>query len=233
MSEVKNRLIYFISKSNLSVSDFEKKAGLSNGFVSKTNNNIRKATLRSISSAFPELNIDWLIKGEGDMILPIPESNATLVGPYIEPELGNPGVYRLPSLPITAQATFTESATFDIGVNPLEDFKDVQLLPDEIPIRKSLTTIQVDGESMEHTLADGAWVLSRRLKDSQWGNVGGVVFVSYGEYFVVKRIKSNKLFSENYMILSSDNKEYGEMTVQLCDIHAMWKAMRIISSPIL
>lgn len=229
---IEELLIYFRVSPNKFATNC--KLGSSNlGKMLKGTMPITDATIEKIIKSYPQVSFDWLKFGQGEMLLPKQESNVSIVGPYVKPELGNPGVFRLPSLPISAQATFAESFNNDVKVNPLEDFRDVQLLPEEIPIRSSLTTIQVDGESMEMTLIDGAWVLCRQLKDSQWGNVGGVVFVSYGNYFVVKRIKKNRLFSENYIILESDNKEYGEMTVQLSDIHAMWKAMRIISSPIL
>lgn len=182
--------------------------------------------------AIANINASWLISGDGNM-LQKQESNARIIGPYVEPRLGDPGVFRIPSLPVTAQATFVESLSSNVYINPLEDFRDVLLLPDEILFKEDLTTIQVDGESMEPRITDGAWILSRRIKESQWGNVGGVVFVSYGDFFVLKRVKANRLFTENYIILSSDNKDYGEMTVSLADIRAMWKAIRIISSPIL
>lgn len=182
--------------------------------------------------AIANINASWVINGEGDM-LQHTESNARIIGPYVSPSLGDPGVFRIPSLPVSAQASFVESISTNVYINPLEDFRDVLLLPDEIHFKEDLTTIQVDGESMEPTIVDGAWILSRRLKDSQWGNAGGVVFVSYDEYFVMKRVKANRLFTDNYILLSSDNKDYGEMTVQLADIRAMWKAIRIISSPIL
>lgn len=48
--------------------EFEQMAKLSNGFATSTNAKMRKGTKLQLSSAFPELNIDWLIKGVGEML---------------------------------------------------------------------------------------------------------------------------------------------------------------------
>ena len=230
---VKDRILEFISLKGISVNKFEITSGLSVGYLRQLRREPSLKKLEGILAAFPEINRDWLLTGEGEMLCSTDVSNARLVGPYIVPIYGDSGVYRIPALPIGAQATFAESFTDGVHSASNGEFFDIPLAPEESKIESYLLTIQVDGESMEPTLADGAWILSKRIKDSQWGNVGGVVFVSFGDFFVVKRIKVNRLFTENYIVLSSDNPDYGEMTVQLSDIHAMWKALRIVSSPIL
>ena len=235
MCNILPRIKEIAKREGITITAFERSIGASKGVLSRAINNgtdVQAKWIQAIVENYPQYSAQWLISGVGDMIKK-QESNAKIIGPYIEPKLGDPGVYRIPSLPVSAQASFVECLAGDVYINPLEDFRDVLLLPDELPYKDDLTTIQVDGESMEPRITDGAWILSRRIKDSQFGNVGGVVFVSYSDYFVLKRVKANRLFTENYIILSSDNKDYGEMTVQLSDIRAMWKAIRIISSPIL
>lgn len=65
---IKDRLYTFISFKNLKVSKFEKVCGLSNGFYSKIGGSITDGSLLLISNAFPELNIEWLKTGEGEML---------------------------------------------------------------------------------------------------------------------------------------------------------------------
>ncbi len=67
---LKERLLYFISSIGLEKSVFERNVGLSNGFVDKTTNNTRSKSLETISNVYPELNIDWLKTGEGEMLQP-------------------------------------------------------------------------------------------------------------------------------------------------------------------
>lgn len=65
---IKNRILLFIDYKSLSVADFEKICRLANGFVSNTTDGIRPSSISKISNAFPELNIQWLKTGDGEMI---------------------------------------------------------------------------------------------------------------------------------------------------------------------
>jgi len=65
---IKERLQEFIDKINTNQYQFEISAGLSNGFVNKIGDTIRKKNLDKISKAFPELNVFWLETGTGSML---------------------------------------------------------------------------------------------------------------------------------------------------------------------
>ena len=65
---LKNRLLEFIAFKKINNSDFEKICGLSNGFVYNCSPKTRMLSLNRISAKFPELNIDWLRTGEGEML---------------------------------------------------------------------------------------------------------------------------------------------------------------------
>ena len=62
------RILQFIEYLGISVSEFERSCNLSNGAVSKMGDNTRRATLNKICYIYPQLNIDWLLTGKGDMI---------------------------------------------------------------------------------------------------------------------------------------------------------------------
>ena len=57
---------------NIRVSQFEKKAGLSNGYFNQVSKKPSDAKLLSIANAHPMLNIDWLCTGRGGMINDVP-----------------------------------------------------------------------------------------------------------------------------------------------------------------
>lgn len=69
-SSIKERLKLYIKEKGLSQGKFEKKAGLSNGFVNNISKGIGSEKLQSIFCNFPDLNQDWLLTGEGDMLKP-------------------------------------------------------------------------------------------------------------------------------------------------------------------
>ena len=64
----KERLYAFLKEKKLKPSAFERKCGLSNGFCSKVNENITDGSIMLIQKGFPELNINWLRSGFGDML---------------------------------------------------------------------------------------------------------------------------------------------------------------------
>ena len=66
---IKDRLYDFLEVKDLKASKFEQKCGLSNGFCSKVNDNITEGSVLLIQRAFPELSIDWLKTGFGDMLI--------------------------------------------------------------------------------------------------------------------------------------------------------------------
>lgn len=66
---IKERLYNFLDAKNLKASKFEQRCGLSNGFCSKVNDNITEGSLLLIQRAFPELNINWLKTGFGEMLV--------------------------------------------------------------------------------------------------------------------------------------------------------------------
>ncbi len=68
MNEIKDRLYKFLEFKKLRASAFERKCGLSNGFCSKISENITEGSLLLIGNSFPDLNLDWLKTGEGEML---------------------------------------------------------------------------------------------------------------------------------------------------------------------
>jgi hypothetical protein len=65
---MKERLMKFLNFLEISQKKFEENCNLSNGFVDKVGDSIREANLKKISSVYPDLNINWLKTGEGEML---------------------------------------------------------------------------------------------------------------------------------------------------------------------
>lgn len=74
---VRDRLEYYITHKGLSVRKFEILIGASNGYVSNIKLNITPAKQKQIQSAFPDLNMAWLLTGEGEMLRHTPSQNIT------------------------------------------------------------------------------------------------------------------------------------------------------------
>lgn len=226
---VKDRILQFIDYKHLSVSRFEVAVGLSNGAVSKTTDRIRPRTLESISRAFPDLNIDWLLTGEGEMLKQ--QGNATMVGGVYTVGQRDDEVVMVDFIPLAAHASFVES--LDGSVVEFDRMPIVPFSEAERRDAASYKIFEVSGDSMQPSLTDGAFILVKEIPENQWHYAEGVVVAVYSEFVVVKRVAANRLLTDNCLVLSSDNPRYGDMTVPLSDLRALYKAKRIISSKII
>ena len=65
---VKDRVSEYCKRKNIAISRFEKEAGLSNGYFNQVKKRPSLDKLESIGKAFPDLNKDWLLTGEGEML---------------------------------------------------------------------------------------------------------------------------------------------------------------------
>lgn len=74
---IKDRILEFIAFKKISVHKFEMDSGLGNAYVTRMPKRITDNKLRGLRAAYPELNINWLLTGDGDMLLETPDDPAT------------------------------------------------------------------------------------------------------------------------------------------------------------
>lgn len=65
---VKERLKSYLKLKNITIQRFEMMCGLSNGYVSNMRKGIGEDKLEQISKIFPDMNMSWLVLGEGEML---------------------------------------------------------------------------------------------------------------------------------------------------------------------
>ena len=78
---VKERLIAFIEFKGITKNKFEALCGLSKRYVSNISRSISPDVAEKISLTFPELNMGWVMTGEGEMIKdsPVKKSEAVTI----------------------------------------------------------------------------------------------------------------------------------------------------------
>lgn len=67
--KVKDRLSEFIAYLGLNNSTFERRCGLSNGYIRNVKGNLGTQKLEDILKEFPQLNKEWLLFGKGSMLI--------------------------------------------------------------------------------------------------------------------------------------------------------------------
>jgi transcriptional regulator with XRE-family HTH domain len=65
---VKERLIRYLKENNIKQKDFNSSIGVSKGYIGAISRSPSNDILNRISIFYPELNIEWLVSGKGNMI---------------------------------------------------------------------------------------------------------------------------------------------------------------------
>ena len=84
---VKERLHAFIAYKGLSKNKFEVLCGLSRRYVSNISKSIQPDVIEKISLKFPDLNMGWVLTGEGSMLKESPKNTDNGPGVIIPEEL--------------------------------------------------------------------------------------------------------------------------------------------------
>lgn len=69
---VKERLIKYIKLKQISTREFCRQVGVSETYVNSMRNSIQPDKILKISHLYPDLNVSWLLTGEGEMIIENP-----------------------------------------------------------------------------------------------------------------------------------------------------------------
>jgi putative phage repressor len=211
MMDIKERIKQFADSKGIPIYKFESTAGLSNGYVNGIRKGIGSEKLSDILRAFPELNRNWLLFGEGEMLRTGAPAEASVSEDAPPPQLipAPPGK-GLPLIPLPAMAGFLKGAA-DIDPNEIEwyfvpAFRDCQFL------------IRVKGESMSPRYLSGDIVACREVQDTgtffQWGKT---YVLDTDQGVVIKRVRPSE--KENHILCVSDNPEYDPFDVPIAGIY--------------
>ena len=249
MSTLK-RIKQYIDYKGITNQNFEKQIGFSNGaFASQLKNNrtIGVDKLENILIAFPELNPEWLLTGNGEMIKTkskknVLEKNEDIYEDINEDKpnvkktyaielaekptntgieannLGNAGI---PLIPIDAMAGFGTGAVqvmhYDTSKYIVPEFSELNV---DFMIR-------VKGSSMVPKYNSGDLVACKKLVITdiffQWNKVY-VLDTEQGA--LIKRVKKGS--RDNYILLISDNKNYDPFELHLSKIFAVALVVGVI-----
>ena len=187
---VNSRILEFVSAKGLSVAEFERLCGLSNGYVRKVKDSLEKRGLTDILRKFPELNSDWLLTGEGDMFLS-QQSN-----PIINYTTGVP-YYNVDFI-----------GGFDLVLN--DQTINPEYLIDFKLYNEATCWCNVTGHSMEPEIAHGDMIALKKIEDFSFIPFGEVyAIVTTNEMRTIKRI-GPATNPENYSLIPTNKSpEYG------------------------
>lgn len=190
-STIRERLTAYLELKDISKSEFGRRIGVSNAFVTSLKKTISPEKLQKIRDEFPDLNLDWLQFGSGKMILEdrMPEGEGV---PFYD---------------------------MDVTASYVEAFHDVKEEPayrvNFSPVNDCTAAFPVYGESMAPNISSGDIVFVRELHNKTsflWGEVYLVITdATCDNMRTIKRVYLSD-DRKNY-ILRADNPLYAGDTV--------------------
>ena len=186
---VKERLMNFIKSSGVSVRAFERACGLSNGYIKELRKSPTADKVRSIMDAYPELNAQWLMTGEGEMLN---DDNNNIK-------------YACAGVPYY-------NVDFTLGFDLV--FNDQTTQPDYYvdfpPYNRCDAWINARGDSMSPTISSGDMVALQKVEDYRY-LISGEIYavVTKNGLRTIKRVND----MGKTLKLIPDNKAYEEQVI--------------------
>ena len=249
MSTLK-RIKQYIDYKGITNQNFEKQIGFSNGaFASQLKNNrtIGVDKLENILIAFPELNPEWLLTGNGEMIKTKSKENVPInLGDKIGDKLGDkPNVKKRYAIELAEKPMVTEEnavyksntgiplipidamAGFGTGAVQVMHYDTSKYIVPEFSELNVDFMIRVKGSSMVPKYNSGDLVACKKLVITdiffQWNKVY-VLDTEQGA--LIKRVKKGS--RDNYILLISDNQNYDPFELHLSKIFAVALVVGVI-----
>lgn len=200
---LKERFVQFLDYKGIKKATFEKSVGFSNGFVDKMGDNTRQSKIEVISNFFPELNIVWLLTGEGDMLIN-------------EEQPAAPTQDTKPHLPIAVIAGRMGGISEAVRLHECEQLPVVYAFP------RYDYTMMVQGDSMEPKYEGGDRIAIRKVCD----------YVEWGKTYVVDTADGallKRIYDEGDTIRCvSFNKDYPDFHVNKQNIYGLYKVVGLL-----
>ena len=198
------RLKKFLDSEDISVRQFESMIGSSDGKIAKfmaTNSSLKSDTLNKIMEVFPQLSIEWLLTGEGEMLRSSkadPSQSDAKARPVLK-EVTKGG---LPLIPIDAVAGF--NGWDESGISELDcthyDVPDFEMAHADFLIR-------VSGSSMYPKYSSGDILACRKIDEITFLQWGKIYVIDSRQGAMVKRLFP--IEGDSAMLLcKSDNPNY-------------------------
>lgn len=190
---IKERLKKFAESQQLSIREFERKCGFGNSFVNHIGQSIGVDKLEKILQAFPSLDKDWILYGNGEML---DESRSQMQG-------NSDNVIMIPVINLDARGGFLSN----------EETNCAEYVESFMPFSKDIArdgdvVIPIFGDSMAPKYPSGSCVLIRRV-------VLWMEYLEYGAAYVLDLVDDRRIIKnvqkagrKDYYLLESVNPKY-------------------------
>lgn len=217
MNTVKDRTMLFIKFKGITMKTFEQRCDLSSGYVTSMRKGFGSEKLNNVLMAYPELNREWLLYGEGEMLK---ASSSVDSQPSVKNErVTDDEVYKVPLVPISALGgslnDFNTTVCRDDCETVISPIKDIDM------------AIKISGDSMEPEYPSGSTVLIKKINEHAFLEWGKVYVLSTCNGTVIKRLMPTD--DPNKVLCESINPKYPPFEVSLEHVYGVYIVMMCMS----
>lgn len=206
-STVKGRLLCFLSEKRLSQSEFGRILGVAPTYVGAMRKSLSADKVARLTRAFPDLNREWLLYGEGEMIKdPTADADAA----------AEPNEYEVPLLPVSAFAGNLQMWSQAVALKDCERMVS--------PVRGADFAIRITGDSMEPLLHDGSTILIKRINEKAFIPWGNPMVIDSENGVLVKDVFPSE-HGRAFIEARSVNPKYPPLTIPTDSIYGLYRVM--------
>lgn len=201
-STVKERLQTYLKSKRIPVLEFTRRLGVSPGYVGAMRKSFPEEKVMKICELYPDLNRDWLLYGEGEMInrrSDIPE---------------NLGGYLIPLLPVEAMAG--SLLNFSRGVS-MEECEFISS-----PVKGAELAIPISGDSMEPEIHNGTIAAICRINEKAFIPWGNPMVIDTENGVLIKTVHPSQL-GEGFIEARSYNPRYAPFNIPKNSIFGIYR----------
>ncbi|MDE5874933.1 MAG: hypothetical protein K2H15_04740 [Muribaculaceae bacterium] len=202
---VKQRLLTFLRSRGISNSEFARRLGVSVAYLGAMRKSMPEEKVAKVVELFPMLNRDWLLYGEGEMLLPVEEKAVSEIDEY-----------RVPLLPVEAHAGSLQMLSQGVALS------DCEMI---VAPRKGVDmAIRVSGDSMEPQIFSGTILYLKRINEKAFIPWGHPMVIDTENGVLVKVVQPSDQ-GPQYITAVSYNAKYPPISIPMSSLYGIYRVL--------
>lgn len=212
---VRGRLLKYIHYLGVPVSAFEKSCGMSNATIANMRKSLSQDKVSTIAQNYPELNITWLMTGQGEMLEGENEREDETIEESPKKESVILQTATLPLVPLAAVGGYNGWDEAGVTLAECPQYS----VPDFLAVKAEFL-IRVSGSSMYPKYSSGDILACRKVQEIRFIQWGKVYVIDGSQGMMVKRLFEIAGDEEN-ILCKSDNENYPPFKIPKDDIRSL------------
>lgn len=208
-STVKERLLAYLKEKRISQIEFTRNLGVSATYVGAMRKGISASKQRKLFELYPDLNRDWLLFGEGEMLRPTVDNTKDQADSEYEALL----------LPTEAFAGGLQMWS--------EGIELADCIKVKTPISGVDFAIPIKGDSMEPRFHDGSILMIKRINEKAFIPWGHPMVIDTENGVLIKKVMPDQDRDgfEECIVAESINPAYPPIKIPTASIYGMYRVL--------